>query len=151
MIELKKILVPTDLSDCSVAASVQARQLAAKFGAQVHVLYILDDSVAMVPEPMAMAGLPDVVSLRKTMSESLDTWTSQYFGDHSDTVHTLRTGTDHVEIIRYAREEDIDLIVLGTHGATGLEHALLGSVTERVVRKAPCPVLTVRPGSADAA
>lgn len=151
MIELKKILVPTDLSDCSVAASVQARELAARFGAQIHVLFVLDDSVAMVPEPMAMAGLPDIISLKKTLSESLDTWTSQYFGEHSNTVHTLRTGTDYVEILRYAQEEEIDLIILGTHGATGLEHALLGSVTERVVRKSPCPVLTIRPYSVDAA
>jgi nucleotide-binding universal stress UspA family protein len=56
----------------------------------------------------------------------------------------VREGTPFYEIIRFAREGDVDLIVMGTHGHTGLTHVLLGSVTEKVVRKAPCPVLTVR-------
>ena len=53
-------------------------------------------------------------------------------------------GAPFAEIVRYAREKDVDLIVMGTHGHTGLAHVLVGSVTEKVVRKAPCPVLTVR-------
>ena len=57
----------------------------------------------------------------------------------------VRTGVPFLEIIRYAKELEIDLIVLGTHGRTGLAHVLLGSVAERVVRKSPCPVLTVHP------
>jgi nucleotide-binding universal stress UspA family protein len=56
----------------------------------------------------------------------------------------IREGSPFYEIIRYAKERDIDLIVMGTHGRSGLVHVLLGSVTEKVVRKAPCPVLTVR-------
>jgi nucleotide-binding universal stress UspA family protein len=60
-------------------------------------------------------------------------------------VRSTEWGTPFVEIVRYAKEHDIDLIVLGTHGRTGLKHVLLGSVAENVVRKASCPVLTVRP------
>jgi nucleotide-binding universal stress UspA family protein len=56
----------------------------------------------------------------------------------------VREGTPFYEIVRYAKEQNIDLIIMGTHGHTGLTHMLLGSVTEKVVRKAPCPVLTVR-------
>ena len=56
----------------------------------------------------------------------------------------MRIGKPDTEIMRYAAERDIDLIVMGTHGRTGLAHALMGSVAERVVRRAPCPVLTVR-------
>lgn len=145
MIELKNILVATDLSECSVAASVKARELAETFGAQVHVLYVLHDAPAMVPEPMAYAGLPDIASLRESMTESLNKWTAEHFGEDSDPVRVIRTGTDFVEILNYAEEHDIDLIVVGSHGASGLEHALLGSVAERVVRRAPCPVMTVRP------
>ena len=59
----------------------------------------------------------------------------------------IRTGAAFVEIIDYARSESMDLIIIGTHGRTGLEHILIGSVAERVIRKAPCPVLTVRPKS----
>jgi len=61
------------------------------------------------------------------------------------TIHReVREGTPFYEIVRFAQEQDIDLIVMGTHGHTGLAHMLLGSVTEKVVRRAPCPVLTVR-------
>ena len=59
-------------------------------------------------------------------------------------VRELRKGSPFLEIVRYAKDKNIDLIVLGTHGRSGLSHVLLGSVAERVVRKAPCPVLTVR-------
>jgi len=148
MIDLKRILVPTDLSTCSIAATVQARQLAAKFGAEIHVLFVLNESSSLVAEPMAVMGLPDVIELREAMKESLEQWVSQHFGKSSTTVRVFRTGTDYVEIIRYADEEKIDLVVIGTHGSSGLEHALLGSVAERVVRRSPCPVLTVRPDAA---
>lgn len=145
MIDLKRILVPTDLSACSIPATVQVRQLAAKFGAEVHVLFVLNDSSSMIAEPMAVAGLPDIATLRESMKESLDTWVDQHFGESSGAVCVFRTGKDSTEIIEYADEAKIDLIVIGTHGSSGLEHALLGSVAERVVRRSPCPVLTVRP------
>ena len=66
-----------------------------------------------------------------------------------EVVRSVIQGTPFVEIVRYAKSEGIDLIVVGSHGRTGLSHMLLGSVAERVVRKAPCPVLTVRPGQHD--
>lgn len=149
MIDLKRILVPTDLSACSVPATVQARELAAKFGAAVHVLFVLNDSSPVIAEPMAVAGLPDIATMRESMKESLDHWVNQHFGESSQTVRAFRTGKDSTEIIAYADEEKIDLIVIGTHGSSGLEHALLGSVAERVIRRAPCPVLTVRPVASD--
>lgn len=66
--------------------------------------------------------------------------------EHAERVdRVIRMGTPFVEIVRYAKEKEIDLIVMGTHGRTGVVHALIGSVAEKVVRKAPCPVLTVRP------
>ena len=60
-------------------------------------------------------------------------------------IRSTRTGPPFVEIIRYAKEHDVDLLIMGTHGRGGLAHMLLGSVAEKVVRKSPCPVLTVRP------
>ena len=69
--------------------------------------------------------------------------------DLVNVVRHVDTGVPFLEVIRYAREHDIDLIVLGTHGRTGLVHMLMGSVAEKIVRKAPCPVLTVRPEGHD--
>jgi nucleotide-binding universal stress UspA family protein len=75
----------------------------------------------------------------------LEEWNDPDFEHAKRVTRSVIRGTPFVEIVRYAREQNVDLIVMGTHGRTGLEHALIGSVTEKVVRKAPCPVLTVRP------
>jgi len=149
MIDINEILVPTDMSECSAEAAVQARELAKTFGARVHVLHIMQIYTPMVPEPMAVGNLPDIKSIRRTLDTSLRTWTQKYFGDCDSTVTRIITGRDFAEIVRYARDESIDLIVIGSHGASGIEHLLLGSVAERVVSKAPCPVLTVRQNPAE--
>ena len=102
----------------------------------------------MVAEPMSMAGLPDVIELRESMRRALKKWTNDHFGENSGAISVMARGKEVQQILQYVKEKQIDLIVMGTHGASGLEHALLGSVAERVVRRAPCPVLTVRPDAA---
>ncbi len=75
----------------------------------------------------------------------MEKFAAEHLADAGFPVMTeVQMGRPFIEIIRYAREKKIDLIVLGTHGRSGLKHVLLGSVAERVVRKAPCPVLTIR-------
>ena len=112
MISVKRILVPYDFSAASQAAMKFAAELGTIFDARLHVLHVKETDQPEVPIDRAHPNLE------------------------------LRSGTPGVEIVRYAREHDIDLIVMGTHGRDAAL-ALTGSVTEKVVRTAPCPVLTL--------
>jgi len=147
MIELNKIVVPTDFSDYAKHAVPYACTLADRFGSELHLLHVLQDLVTFVPEPgLAFPPPGDYLeeletSARKALTQVLD---PAWEGGKS-IVRVICQGTPFLEILRYAKQNDIDLIVMGTHGRTGLAHMLLGSVAEKVVRKAPCPVLTVRP------
>lgn len=149
MIALRHILVPTDFSDPSAIALKYAKAFAENFQCSVHVLHVIDESALtyswVVPEgavpPPADPSEEDVLSrLRAQLSGLLTDAERERFRTRLVT----RTGSPFVEIIRYARDQGIDLIVMGTHGRGPVAHMLLGSVAERVVRKAPCPVLTVR-------
>ena len=144
---ITRILVPTDFGEPSEAALDYARVLAGTFGASLHVLHVLDTPFAagaVSPEgfiadsPAAQARLfaeaHDRLQRRVTPSDR--------------TRHSARTeivtGTTAESIVNYARERGMDLIVMGTHGRSGLAHLLSGSVAQKVVRTAPCPVMTVR-------
>jgi len=146
VIDLKRILVPTDFSKFSQVALDYAAALAERFAAEIHLLHVVQDLAVFLPE--AVAAAPPVVAPVEQFTAAARTALERVVKEMSLpnlTVHQeVREGTPFYEIIRYAKEARIRLIVMGTHGHTGLVHALLGSVTERVVRKAPCPVLTVR-------
>ena len=148
MIELKTILAPTDFSETSLMALNHAKALAERFGASLHLLHILPDPHAQAWSIEA-AGVPvDQMQERwgqeakRRLDESLTEEERRSFRAVTET----RVGHPFVEIIRYAKAHGVDLIVLATHGRGAVEHMLLGSVAEKVVRKAPCPVLTVREG-----
>ena len=139
---LKRILLPTDFSDTAQHALGYAREMAERFGAEVHVLYVVPDPT---PQDWAVGATALVVS------DLLDQWRAaaeQRLGaialDGIETLRAIRVGHAFVEIVRYATDNAIDMIVMGTHGRGPVKHLLLGSVAEKVVRKAPCPVLTVR-------
>jgi universal stress protein A len=144
MIKLQKVLVPTDFSDCSDAAVKYGRAFARAFHASFHLLHIIQDPYT---QPWAAEAFPAPLNdlleqwqaqARKRLLESLNE------ADRAAAIVDVRIGSPYLEIVRYAEEQQIDLIVLGTHGRGPLGHVLLGSVAEKVVRKAPCPVLTVR-------
>jgi nucleotide-binding universal stress UspA family protein len=144
MIKLKTILVPVDFSDCSDAAVKYGYALSEAFGATLHLLNVVQDPYTL---PWAAEGFAAPIA------DLLADWEGQAKRRLAETVPTaaaattvLKTqvGSPHREIVRYATEHQVDLIVLGTHGRGPLGHMLLGSVAERVVRTAPCPVLTVR-------
>lgn len=147
MIRLQRILLPTDFSNYSGTATNYARAFAEQFGAEVHVLHVVQDLVALVPEPGLSFPPPAEYAqeVQAAAEEALGQVLDADWAAGKQVVCTTRTGTPFVEIVRYAREFDIDLIVMGTHGRSGLAHVLMGSVAEKVVQKAPCPVLTVRP------
>jgi nucleotide-binding universal stress UspA family protein len=144
MIRLKTILVPTDFSECSDAAVKYGYALSEAFGATLHLLNVVQDPYTM---PWAAEGfaapIGDLLAdweaqAKRRLAESVPAAAA------SKTVVKTQVGSPHPEIVRYAAQHGIDLIVLGTHGRGPLGHMLLGSVAERVVRTAPCPVLTVR-------
>jgi len=147
MITLQRILLPTDFSEHSQEAAAYACEFADRFESELHVLHVLQDIVALVPEPGL--AFPPSGDYMQELKESADQALLQIPGEEAakgkSIVRTTLQGPPFVKIVRYAKEHDIDLIVMGTHGRSGLAHVLMGSVAERVVRKAPCPVLTVRP------
>jgi universal stress protein A len=147
MIELKRILFPTDLSDAAEEAQAYALALAEKFDAELHVLSVIQDMALISPDPNMPWLVPasNLQEVRQSVEEALRKIPNPTWPNAKLAVRTIRIGVPFLEIIKYAKEMDIDLIVVGTHGRSGLSHVLLGSVAERVVRKSPCPVLTVHP------
>ena len=147
MIALKNILVATDFSEASDAALTYGRTLARTFGVTLHVLHVTENVY------LQAFGLetytPSVSDIQHEVDEAarkrLDELVLDSDNSGPATRKVLRTASSPARTITdYAGEERIDLIVMGTHGRGGVAHLLMGSVAERVVRTAPCPVLTVR-------
>ncbi len=145
-IRLQKILLPTDFSTYSATATKYACELATKFDAELHLLHTLEHHVSSTPAFGMGLALPSYVDESKAAAaKSLAGVLDPKWLTGRTVIQAVVEGSPKVEIIRYARTKEIDLIVLSTHGRTGLAHVLIGSVAENVVRTAPCPVLTVRP------
>lgn len=145
MLRIRRVLFPTDFSEYAEHAWSYGLTFAKEFGAEVHLLHIVTPPPRLT-EAYAVNFDPEglVQALRAEATAALEKL-AQAAKDHGLACHTeIRVGVDFREIITYATTQGIDLIVMATHGRTGLAHALLGSVTEKVVRKAPCPVLTVK-------
>jgi nucleotide-binding universal stress UspA family protein len=149
MVHIKKVLCPVDFSDPSREAMHFAVDLAQRYGAEVVLLHVYQVPAYAFPEGMVLAG-PDVLAnLVDRIARTLAAWREDAAGRAAGLTVAAETamGVAHTEILRVARERKADLIVVGTHGRTGLAHVFLGSVAERVLRTAPCPVLTVRPAA----
>lgn len=143
---VQRILFPTDFSEYSQAAQKSACDLADQFGAELHVLHVLHDPLLTMPMTAAALLVPPE-SLENEINfaeEEIQKVPSPAWAAGKKIVRVVRTGTTFDVIVRYAQDNAIDLIVIGTHGRTGLAHVLLGSIAERVVRHASCSVLTVR-------
>jgi len=140
------MLVPTDFSKFSQIALLYAAAFAEKFAAELYLLHVVQDLAVFIPDMITVAPppAPTVEQMTRAVHDAFDRIVKENQLDRFKIHREVREGTPFYEIVRYAQEQDIDLIVMGTHGHTGLAHMLLGSVTEKVVRKAPCPVLTVR-------
>jgi len=142
---IRRILFPTDFSEHADSAWLYALQFAQQFGADVHLLHVVSP-----PPHMGEAYLGNfdsrkyVQALTSAANDSMDRQIEAAKDRALIFRREARVGVAFREIIEYAAKHDIDLIVMGTHGHTGLAHVVLGSVAEKVVRTAPCPVLTVR-------
>jgi universal stress protein A len=142
-LKLARILAPTDRSAFSQKAVNYARDLAKQFGSELHVLRVMGDEEKALAQ-YAATGVIDASQPQDDYSR----WVAELVGETGDVrrIEAVQIGTDIPEaILRYAKHNDIDLIVMATHGRTGLTHLFMGSVAEKVVRAAPCPVLTLRP------
>jgi universal stress protein A len=142
--QLRRILVGVDFSDSSRLALDYAIELALQLGAAVELLHVYQIPSFAFPESIVPAP-PDTLEAMVAASQGhLDEWAERARARGLVATRELLPGSPHVELVGRAREGGFDLIVVGTHGRTGLRHALLGSVAERVVRRASVPVLTVR-------
>jgi nucleotide-binding universal stress UspA family protein len=143
---MRRILVPTDFSDSARQALDWAVALAREFKAEILLLHVVENLTVgyasdLFPVPMAEVYEEIAGYARSELAKLVE----EVRGRGVSAETRLAQGTPSAEIIRVAKEEPVDLIVLGSHGKGLLDHALFGSTTERVVRKAPCPVLTSRP------
>lgn len=148
-----RILVPTDFSEPSDAALDYAVTLAGKLGASVHLLHVFEDPYLTGGAFAAEMYAPVPADLRETLlneaKEQLEKRLAQITEERWHATADVYTGPTAKAIADYAKEKSIDLIIMGTHGRGGMAHLLLGSVAERIVRTAPCPVLTVRTATAE--
>ena len=147
MIKIDKVLVATDFSGPSDAAVYYGKHFARAYGSSLHLLHVVDDVTGRL---MASDGLvPDMSGLQVEMERSAQRQLDELL-TASDSLAlrartiVLRSSTPAQAIVSYARDEGVDLIIVGTHGRGGLANFFLGSVAQHVVRVAPCPVLTVR-------
>lgn len=141
------VLIPTDGSPGAEAAIGHGVNIAEKYGATVHALYIID---AGDPSGSSTEQLENLeTELQEQGEESAETVTAQAALEGVDAVREISSGAPRKAILAYADDADIDLIVMGSHGKTGLSRVLLGSVAEHVVRHSSSPVLIVKPDEDD--
>ena len=146
MVTVKKILVPVDFSEFSINALRYAVGFAGHFSAKIFLLYVMEPaSYYQDPAGVFMARFEEVErEIEEEAKNQLNRTAGEEIGDAVNHEILIRRGRPFSEINSAASKYDIDLIIIATHGHTGVEHLLFGSTAEKVVRKAPCPVLTLR-------
>ncbi len=141
----RKIVSPVDFSEFTDEIVAYAVDIATKYNAELHLLHVMPNLNYFTPYESFLTpeNLVSIESnIEKEVAKDFDKVTKKIDIPVSK---VIKTGVTFVEIIDYIKENEIDLVVMGTHGRSGIEHILIGSVAEKVVRKSPCPVLTVRP------
>jgi nucleotide-binding universal stress UspA family protein len=141
-----KILVPVDFSSYTDHILRYAMEIARRFSSSLHLIHVIPNLDYFAPYEAFMAA-GAIVTVQKGVEVEVRKDLGEVAGRIAGigVTQAIRTGTAFVEIINYVEEQGIDLVVMGTHGRGRLEHILMGSVAEKVVRRSPCPVLTIRP------
>lgn len=147
MFDIKTIIVPTDFSKLSFSAMEYARDLAERMNAVIHLVYVLEKTPPFLAIRSLDVSEEDVMKhMEEEAYKQLFETASKFKVDSNvDIIEVLRKGNDYEEIVNYSKEINCDLIVIATHGRTGVLHTLLGSVAEKVIRYAKCPVLVITP------
>lgn len=145
MITIERILFPTDFSECAKHALKYALSFATERKAKLYILHV----IPKLNIPIGTGGMTYPVSkiydeMEKDAEKKIHRLVPKRFLEQIKIENIILRGTPYLEIIKTAKKYDIDLIAIATHGRTGIAHAMLGSTAEKVVRKAPCPVLCVK-------
>lgn len=146
---VKKILAPIDFSELSMEAMRGAMELAKDVGAEVHLVHLIAPHHHFIPLPLATNAeqsreLVREAAMLEQAEEELKRIKKDEFGDSKNVVTFAEVGHPVQKLLDYAKRNEIDLIMLATHGRTGAEHLVIGSVAEKLVRYAPCSVLVYR-------
>jgi nucleotide-binding universal stress UspA family protein len=145
MIEIKSILFPTDFSEYSNHALKYAVALAESFKAKLVVLHVCEHPIAGSGIEAYHFAIPEyVLDLEQRERKALDALVGQLRDKHLDIESVFIIGRAYHEIVKTAKEREVDVITMATHGSKGISHLVFGSTAEKVVRLAPCPVLTVK-------
>lgn len=145
MENINKILVPIDFSNYSKNALKYAVNFAKKFNSKIYLVYVVEPVIYPSDFSMGQVTFPvSDIEMNERAKDELESLAKTEIGSQFEVETVIKTGKPFVEINETASELDIDLIIIATHGHTGMEHLLFGSTAEKVVRKAPCPVLTLR-------
>ena len=143
----RKILWPTDFSELSLQGGRYARGFRDVFGAELYVIHVIPPPISPDVSVMLPSDVPISVSepqLAEACAGVLDRFVAEHFEDDNAVEREVFFGNPWSGICEYAQRSEIDLIIVSTHGRTGIKHALIGSTAEKVVRHAPCPVLVVK-------
>ncbi len=145
MFTVASLLVPTDFSENSLRAIALAKEVARGTGAELHLLHVVEPVVYPADWSYAQVGFADIeAELQQNSEQEIQKLADALRAEGFKVVASVRRGRASDEICSYAIEHGISIITIGTHGRSGFEHFLFGSTTERVLRKSPCPVLSVR-------
>ena len=147
MIVVNKILFPTDFSECSLAAIEHVSSLAILYNAQIHLLNVLENDPVLAFHAVDLHSETALRDPESRIREQMNVLIADNFKFYRNLTTAVRRGDASREIVRYADEEGIDLIIMATHGRSGLAHVVMGSVAERVVRRSFVPVLTIKPAA----
>ena len=149
-IALRKILVPIDFSDYSKKALHYAVPFARQFNATIYLLYVVEPTIYPADFSFVQIGMPNVENELRTKGEQeLQELITNEIKGAVPSEAFVKVGLPFVEVVSFAKDEKIELIIVATHGHSGVEHVLFGSTAEKIVRKAPCPVLVVRSDERD--
>lgn len=145
MINIKKVLFPMDFSENSKYAFDYALDFSKKFGARLYLLHVIHELIDTTGFYVPNISLDSLqADLEKGAKEMMDRFCAERMADFKEYESINVIGLPHIEILQVAKDKGIDMIIMGTHGRTGIDRVLFGSTAEKVVKKAPCPVLTVR-------
>jgi nucleotide-binding universal stress UspA family protein len=143
----QRVLWPTDFSELSLRGGRYARGFCEHFGAELHIIHVVPPPLSPDVSLVVPAEVPVAVSepeLVQASQKALDALVKENFASYERVVTKVFFGNPWPSVCSYAKDNDIDLIIVTTHGRTGLGHVLIGSTAERIVQHAPCPVLTVK-------